>query len=243
MAEQQQVVSDPKAKLAESGGCLPTTERSPASAIQTESCPTSLLEPLSALVDDEAETFELRRLIRSMPADPQLLARFRRYQAVRSAVSQGTAGVSIVDLSPRIRQSLTGRVSDFPQVSLVRRSGLRTARMLGQVAVAASVALAVLLSYSGLRPLPAPGSGVSVAQVATEPPAITKGQALPQLNGDYNTATVTRTVSLDQAARSRLERAVRNFSGTSAVINSGETGMFPAQLQPFRPTVSTPTAP
>ena len=114
--------------------------------------------------------------------------------------------------------------------------------MLGQVAVAASVALAVLLAYSGLQPLRAPVSGVAAVEVAAEP-AITQGQALPQLSGDYNTATVTQTVSLDQAARNRLERAVRNFSGTTAVINSGETGMFPAQLQPFRPAVSTPTAP
>lgn len=242
MAEQQHVVSDPKTGLSDAGDCLPAAEGRAGSAIASEACPAPLLESLSALMDDEAEALELRRVIRAMPGDSELSARLRRYQAVRSAVSQGTAASPFVDLSPRIRQELTSGAAGFPQVSLVRRSGLRTARMLGQVAVAASVALAVLLTYSGLQPLPAPVSGVAAVEVVAEP-IIAQGQALPQLSGDYNTATVTRTVSLDQAARNRLERAVRNFSGTSAVINSGETGMFPAQLQPFRPAVSTPTAP
>ncbi len=242
MAEKQQVASDLKAVLSEAADYLPPAELRSGSASEAAACPSPLLESLSALMDDEAETLELRRLIRAMPADSQLAARFRRYQAVRSAVSQGTAATPFVDLSPRIRQELTGGGARLPQASFGGRSGLRTARMLGQVAVAASVAVAVLLAYSGWQSPPTSVSGVAAVEVAAEPTS-TQGQALPQLRGDYNTSTVTRTVSLDQAARSRLERAVRNFSGSSAVINSGGTGMFPAQLQPFRPPVSTPTAP
>jgi hypothetical protein len=59
---------------------------------------------------------------------------------------------------------------------------------------------------------------------------------LPEFNGEFNSATPTRTVSLEEIERTRLERAVLNFSGVPINQQYKQAPMFPRQLEPFRPT-------
>lgn len=195
---------------------------------------TELLESLSALMDDEAEALEIRRLVKAMPATDEYTSVWRRYHAVRASLRHDVHQRPAVDLLPGIRAALAAEqaASVTPSGSIASRHlGARMLRWSGQFAIAASVAAAVLVGYPALN---GTSSGeAAVPAVATTP--VDTG-TMPALNGDFSASPLTRTVSLDDAARLRLEKAVRNFSGTSAVINADNTPMFRNQLQPFSAT-------
>jgi len=204
---------------------------------------TDLLESLSALMDDEAESLEVRRLVKAMADTTELAAHWRRYHAVRASLQHDVHQRPAVNLLPGIRAALTdqqGRATMPAGTIAGRHLAGRLARVAGQVAIAASVAVGVLVGY----PVLVAGNGsisapqVAVSETANLAPA---NGSMPALNGDFSASALTRTVSLDEAARDRLEKAVRNFSGSSAVIEAGTTPMFRNQLQPFAATpVSAP---
>lgn len=204
-----------------------------------------LQEPLSALMDDEASAFEIRRITKALPASPQLLAQWRRYHTVHASLQGNVHQRPSVDLLPAIRAALaTGQAVAVPAGSMTGRVWQAwLIRRAGQFAIAASVAAAVLVGLPALQ--------VGQQAAATGPVMAVSGQAggnvedLPSLNGDFNESALTRTVSLDPAARGRLEKAVRNFSGTAAVVNPGSTPMFRTPLQPFTvtPVVAPATPP
>jgi negative regulator of sigma E activity len=201
-----------------------------------------LLEVLSALMDNEAEELEVRRVVKSLQPHPELSETWRRYHAVRASLRQDIHAVPGVNLLAGIHAKLGSQGAVAPRAGWKWALGERFMRIAGQGVIAASVAGAVLLGSSLMQNAKTTSdeqSSVSLAQVAAqgdEPAVIqTESGKLPVFSGDYNNATPTRTVSLDADARSRLERAVRNYSGTSAVINVNTTPMFPTQFTPFRP--------
>jgi negative regulator of sigma E activity len=201
----------------------PSSANDPRSAKPSE----QLLESLSALMDDEADALEVRRLVKSLPETPQLTDHWRRYHAIRASLLQETHVRPSIDLLPGIRARLNAQNESVGKPPLSRAFGSSFFRFVGQGAVAASVAAAVLLGYPLLQ---TGGSNDSGALVAEQGPA----SQLPVLNGDYTESPLTRTVSLDAAARDRLQQAVYEFSGTSAVLDAA-TPMFPNQLVPFEP--------
>ena len=193
-----------------------------------------LFQSLSAMMDDEAENLELRRVVKASASDSELAAKWGRYHAVRASLRQEMHQHPAVDILSGIREQLAAEpVAGRP----VNRSiASRVLRLAGQGAIAASVAAAVLF-----------GSSLQIASDRSAPDtqqmvAVDAGtqQSMPALNGDFSASPLTRTVSLDDAARDRLARAVRNYSGTSAVLNTATTPMFRSQLEPF--TVSQPVA-
>lgn len=198
-----------------------------------------LLESLSALMDDEAESIEVRRLVKSMGDNSELTAYWRRYHAVRASLKHDVHQRPSVDLLPGIRAVLADQKENaaMPAGSIAgRQLAGRLARMAGQFAIAASVAAAVLVGYPVLV---ASDGDAAAPLVAVSTPAT---ESMPTLNGDFSASSMTRTVSLDEAARDRLEKAVRNFSGASAVIDAGTTPMFRNQLQPFSGAAVSPPA-
>jgi len=112
-------------------------------------------------------------------------------------------------------------------------------KLAGQMAIAASVAAAVLVGYPVLVANQGEATAPLVATSTTAelvPATAPSTESMPTLNGDFSPSALARTVSFDEAARDRLEKAVRNFSGASAVIHAGTTPMFRNQLQPFSGT-------
>lgn len=89
-------------------------------------------ESLSALMDGEASEFEVRRLLDSLDEDPELRARWRRYQLARAALRRELPPRA-VDLSQRVRDALEGAPAP-------RRTWGVSLAALGRAAVAASVA-------------------------------------------------------------------------------------------------------
>ena len=148
-----------------------------------------LREAVSAAVDDEADEFELRRVLDEVQKDPQLKATWERYQLV---------GALLRDEHPAVDGSLRERVwaelgtdtdvvaapfiAEEVQATTTTRSGSRLNRFTG-VAVAATVALAVTLI------------GVNLTDTTTDSaPVIASVQSAPQAAPGAEAATAAPSV-------------------------------------------------
>ena len=150
-------------------------------------------EALSALMDDEASELEVRRVVRRLPEQPDLLATWKRYQVIKAAIHESVPVRGDVDLLSGINAAL----ADESVPSAGNRYANKWVRFAGQAAIAASVAV---FAVFGVSSLDVGQSGSSNAQ--------------PQLAGEYNPSGLERTVRLDNAARTRLQQAVYQFSST-----------------------------
>lgn len=104
----------------------------------------ALLESLSAVMDNEADEFETRRVLAEVSKDPELRATWSRYAMV-SAVIRGEPMMPNLDIARGVTSTLerdeVAAASAAPAVAPVasrRWSGI------GRIAVAASVTFAVL---------------------------------------------------------------------------------------------------
>jgi len=98
------------------------------------------LAALSALMDDEAQELELRRLLSSVSEDPALRARWRRQQLVRDLIQGRRVDRPGLDVTAGVKEAI-GR-----QPGIARSP-------LWSMAVAASVTIAVVLAGQTLMPV------------------------------------------------------------------------------------------
>jgi sigma-E factor negative regulatory protein RseA len=148
------------------------------------------LEVLSSLMDGEADELEIRRILRDL--GPEQLAAWRRFHTV-SASLQHDLRQPRLDLSAGVRQRLD-QVEGLPARGLLHH---RVLRVVGQGAIAASVALAVLGGTSLLQTAGTSTGADMLADADT-----------PALNGEFNASELARTASFDAEVYNRLERAV-----------------------------------
>jgi negative regulator of sigma E activity len=168
---------------------------------------TRLNEALSALMDNEVDELELRRILRELPANPELTGAWKRYHAVRASLHQEMHLNPRADLLKGVQARLAAEAesADLHQGRLSGMLRSRIVRYVGQGAIAASVAVTALMAVSLLevadRGNPTAGTAAQVAD------------ASPVLSGEFNASEQTRTVSLDSEAYNRLQQAVyREFS-------------------------------
>ena len=143
-----------------------------------------LRQSLSAAIDDEADAFELRRVLDELGRDPELRILWDRYHLIGS-VLRGDRKPVPSDLRERVWHALETD-SDLPAAASppvpeaaasaeVAVSPAKTASRAGRYtgfAVAASVAFAVVLGFSGILDDGDVPSGITVSG-----PAATPGQS------------------------------------------------------------------
>lgn len=104
----------------------------------------ALLESLSAVMDNEADEFETRRVIAEVSKDPELRATWSRYAMV-SAVIRGEPMMPNLDIAKGVTTTLErDEVAAAPAAPVAAQVGKGRWSSLGRVAVAASVTFAVL---------------------------------------------------------------------------------------------------
>ncbi len=167
-----------------------------------------LRQSLSAVIDDEADEFELRRVLDELDTDPQLRGLWERYHLVGSVLRQEYLHARLT-MKDRIWLNLE-REEDFETVEKVVPQTLRQevvpaepATRFGRktgVAVAASVAFAVVLGITALKSEDDLPAG-SVAQ--NEAPTVMSGA--PVLREPVIAAPDLRTAA--DASPSDLRRA------------------------------------
>lgn len=188
-----------------------------------------LNEALSALMDGEVAELELRRLLREMPGNPELVATWKRYHTLRASMQQELHVNPRVDLLAGVQARLAAeqQVTHLGKLSGVLRS--RIARYVGQGAIAASVAVAALMGVSILE--------VAESGNAGSPMTVADAGTAPALNGEFSAGGQTRTVAFDAEAYSRLQQAVyRELSDAPQAIPVSYSPVsspeFPAELTP-----------
>jgi hypothetical protein len=185
-----------------------------------------LREGLSALMDGESNELELRRLLGELQENPGLADSWRRYHVVRDTLSGEIHRNPAVNLLGAIHARMEAE-GDFALPSRQKRNPGKFLRIVGQGAIAASVAAMVLTGVTYLEV--ADNQANTGAMVARQ-------DNIPELGGDYTPSEFTRVVRMNDAARSRLQQAVYQFStspGTSATASGSN---FPFEsLEPFEP--------
>ena len=122
-------------------------------------------ETLSAMLDNEADDLELRRLLKDA-ADPELLQAWQRYGAAQALLR----GERLTRLGPNFREEISRRLANEPAPRGGRAAAGRGRRFVGKIAIAASVALAVFIGMqAGLND---GRDNPPAAQIAADAPSI-----------------------------------------------------------------------
>jgi|SRR5690606_6930111 len=162
-------------------------------------------ETLSALLDNEADDLELRRVLKELAADPSLAETWRRYNVTRSLMHND----EMVQVSPAATQRIFAAIEAEPvylaadtRGKAVANASGRTswAGAVGRVAIAASVALAAFIGLqSTLFDSPA---GVPLAtEVATD-----------MESTDNRSLAAGQDRGVDPEAQARLNEYIRSVS-------------------------------
>lgn len=175
-----------------------------------------VLESASALMDGEASELDLRRVLKAAAVDPGVAATWQRYHLVRASLQQDVHSRPGVNLLAGIHAGLAD--AEQPMASPAARRPAGMLRRLGQGAIAASVAFTALFAASYLQD--------SSGEQALDQAVAAQDARMPSLGGDFTPSELTRTVSMDAAARKRLQQAVYQSSGLQSQP-FGEPYIFP----------------
>lgn len=140
-----------------------------------------LRQSLSAVIDDEADAFELRRVLDELGHDQELRGLWERYHLIGNAL-RGECSALPAALPDRVWDALASSGEEPLAADPEADAGPATAapwraragRLTG-LAVAASVAFAVVIGFNGLESGEGP-QGVQVAGAQDAPPAVSVAQ-------------------------------------------------------------------
>ncbi len=123
-------------------------------------------EQLSALYDGELPAQEQALLLERIARDPELRARWTRYQLIGDGLRNNLPAHIDLGLADRVMREIEG----LPAPQPVRAAAAtRLLKPLAGLAVAASVAVVAVLAVQQLR-APAPGAVAQVAALQSAPP-------------------------------------------------------------------------
>ncbi|MCB1664440.1 MAG: sigma-E factor negative regulatory protein [Pseudomonadales bacterium] len=161
-----------------------------------------LEESLSALMDNEADDLELRRLLKTAPGDGELGETWRRYNLVRSVLQHEEVAAVSSDATQRLFAALEAEEAYAPETSAPVANPVRSLwQGMGRMAIAASVAMAayVVLQSTLLEPVGTPGSMAS-SEAPEQAPAVQLADS------------VDVPVQFDAQAQQRLNDYIRSAS-------------------------------
>lgn len=184
-------------------------------------------ESLSALLDDEADELEVRRLLSALDKQPELRRTWHRYSIARQAMA-GQAFLA-VDISSQVREEIEhGRA--LPAAGGLRQ---RLLRPVASFAVAASVAATVVIGGQQLADLGDAGrgdGGTRSLAASASPVGLVNSLGATTVQASYGTRAVpvlqpaTRT-AYRELARQRMDRYMQAHA-EQAALNTPQ-GLIP----------------
>lgn len=118
-------------------------------------------EKVSALMDGELSDSEARAVIKELETNSELRKLWQRYQMMSAALNQDLEGLSETDLAKRVRLQLDSEPVVLAPGNWVKGNGRRIAKVLGSLAIAASVAAIAVLSLKPADPLTTPDARIA----------------------------------------------------------------------------------
>jgi sigma-E factor negative regulatory protein RseA len=175
-----------------------------------------LAESLSALMDNQASELEIQRLLKALEASPELKSTWSRYQVASAGIKGDLSVVAFSDFAARISAAIDteetyGLQSQAAPQSEANQAGsgnviampLRWWQQAGRVAVAASVAGALIVGVQQYQTV-APQTAEFAANAAVSAPvAATETKAANLPSGINAPALSARTVAVQSGYESR----------------------------------------
>ena len=159
-------------------------------------------ESLSALMDNEADELEMRRLLKNAPNDQALADTWRRYNLVRSVLQHEEVVPVSSAASSRILEAIAAEEAYVPDSTQHLQKSVKPQlwQTFGRTAIAASVALAAYVGFQSLLVDP-----LSQAPVASSSPSVNSLAPNSQLASGTS-------VEFDAQAQQRLNDYIRGVS-------------------------------
>ena len=173
-------------------------------------------ETLSAMLDNEAEQLELRRLVKAAAGDPDLAAKWERLNLVQALIHddnlKSTAGLPFTGnrLSSVVAEAIAREPGPLP----VKTAGYRWTQPRAKTAIAASVAIAFFMGMqiSVNDPSGLPGVVDVAQQVQVED--VSQPVAAPVADLAVIESGTAGAAQVDPEARLRLEEYIQSASIT-----------------------------
>lgn len=171
-----------------------------------------LAESLSALMDSQASELELQRLLKATQEDAELKAAWSRYHLARSVMKKEAVLPAPVDFAARISTALESEALHTVQSTVVNTSAAGTKAStavanfndwwanIGRVAVAASVAVAVIVGVQQFQQQPLQTNDLVASRDTVNLQTDTKVNLPSGINAPELTA---RTVAVQSGFESR----------------------------------------
>jgi len=186
----------------------------------------ALHESLSAVMDNEADELELRRVL-AADGDSEMRATWSRYQIARAAMHK-----ELIEPRMDIASAVSAALADEPAIS-VAKPQKSAWRSMGRIAVAASVTVAVL---AGVRLYnQSEVAGPQMAQQAAQPsiavpqaaqgPAVLAGYSGSDNAGAMEAETSAAQVSAEGWHEQRLPAYVRQHAQQAAFGSESESAL------------------
>lgn len=164
-------------------------------------------ESLSALMDNEADDLELRRLLKELPENPSLLAKWGRFHEARSVLHNEEMQPVSPAASSRILDAIAAEPAyagkGVMTLDAVRGSGRsRWWESAGRMAVAASVALVAFIGLQSALLDPVPQQSLAERSIDAGLEAVVSD----------NVANLGQSSGFDAQAQQRLDDYIRSVS-------------------------------
>lgn len=176
-----------------------------------------LIESVSALMDNEASELELQRLLKELDADPELKATWSRYQIASAGLKGKLPAMASTDFAARVSAAIDAEETyssqevakskvvgeDVSKPSSVVVLPSRWLQQAGRVAVAASVAGALIVGVQQYQAVDPQSSEIASAAPAASP-AITQENKIANLPAGINAPALSaRTVAVQSGYETR----------------------------------------
>jgi sigma-E factor negative regulatory protein RseA len=177
--------------------------------------PPVLAESLSALMDNQASELELQRLLKALEADPEIKSTWSRYQIASAGLRKDLPVMASSDFAARISAAVDAEETYAlqPQIAtqvanqnvadnvIVMRSSWW--QQAGRVAVAASVAGALIVGVQQYQAVAPQATEFAANAPATTPVAVNETKAANLPSGINAPALSARTVAVQSGYESR----------------------------------------
>ncbi|WP_251976458.1 sigma-E factor negative regulatory protein [Salinicola avicenniae] len=179
-------------------------------------------ESFSALMDNEADEFDLRRTLKTLEQSPEAASAWRRYHLARSMMRREQDSIVDVDISAGVMAALADEPK--PAVGSTETPRRHSFSFMGGAAVAAAVSLMVITGVqvvngrfaeptTGTSEVASSGAGSVSADLAAQPAAAGEAQATP--------------ASMQAPASSGLPYFGTGGSSNNGLMTVGESAMQP----------------
>lgn len=184
--------------------------------------PPVLAESLSALMDNEASELELQRLLKALESEPELKSTWSRYQIASAGVKGDIPVLASSDFASRVSAAIeaeetysapaahqvAANQTSVPATNVVAMP-LRWWQQAGRVAVAASVAGAVILGVQQYQTPSLNPTDMAAGTMAAAPAPATESKAANLPSGINAPALSARTVAVQSGYESRPQESRR----------------------------------